>query len=111
LMAASELETVARLGLPLVIVVYNDSAYGAEVHHFGRHDEDLGFVAFPDVDFASIARGYGLAGATVRSAAGLAAVRQWAAGPREPAIVIDLNVTTGQPSWWLADAFKAEAKP
>ena len=35
LMGASELETVARLGLPMVVVVYNDAAYGAEVHHFG----------------------------------------------------------------------------
>src|SRR5690242_21442875 len=29
------LETVVRLGLPMVIVVYDDEAYGAEVHHFG----------------------------------------------------------------------------
>jgi hypothetical protein len=35
LMGISELETVVRLGIPLVVVVYNDAAYGAEVHHFG----------------------------------------------------------------------------
>lgn len=35
LMGASELETVARLGLPMVVVVYDDEAYGAEVHHVG----------------------------------------------------------------------------
>src|SRR5262249_46681039 len=35
LMGVSELETVVRLGLPMVIVVYDDRAYGAEVHHFG----------------------------------------------------------------------------
>ena len=35
LMAIAELETAVRLGLGLVIVVYNDHAYGAEVHHFG----------------------------------------------------------------------------
>ena len=34
LMGISELETVVRLGLPMVIVVYDDDAYGAEVHHF-----------------------------------------------------------------------------
>ena len=38
LMSASELETVVRLGLPMVVVVYNDAAYGAEVHHFGPQD-------------------------------------------------------------------------
>ena len=36
LMAAAELDTVRRLGLPMVAIVYNDAAYGAEVHHFDR---------------------------------------------------------------------------
>ncbi|MET0915922.1 MAG: thiamine pyrophosphate-binding protein, partial [Jiangellaceae bacterium] len=34
LMAAAEFDTVRRLGLPMVAIVYNDAAYGAEVHHF-----------------------------------------------------------------------------
>ena len=34
LMALPELETLGRLGLPLLVVVYDDAAYGAEVHHF-----------------------------------------------------------------------------
>lgn len=108
LMGISEMETVARLRLPMVILVYNDSAYGAEVHHFGRHDTDDGFVSFPDVDFASIARGYGLVGVTMRSAADVAAVQEWVDGPRDAALVVDIKVTTAEPSWWLADAFKAE---
>ena len=35
LMALGELETAARYRLPMLVVVYNDAAYGAEVHHFG----------------------------------------------------------------------------
>ncbi|MGH3356771.1 MAG: thiamine pyrophosphate-binding protein, partial [Nocardioidaceae bacterium] len=35
MMSIAELDTVRRLGLPMVVVVYNDDAYGAEVHHFG----------------------------------------------------------------------------
>src|SRR5258708_30569385 len=35
LMGISELETVVRLGLAMVIVVYDDAAYGAEAHPFG----------------------------------------------------------------------------
>jgi hypothetical protein len=31
--AAAELDTVRRLALPMVIVVHNDDAYGAEVHY------------------------------------------------------------------------------
>jgi thiamine pyrophosphate-dependent acetolactate synthase large subunit-like protein len=32
LMGLADLETVARLGLRMVVVVYNDGAYGAEMH-------------------------------------------------------------------------------
>lgn len=34
-MSAAELDTVRRLGRPMVVVVHDDEAYGAEVHHFG----------------------------------------------------------------------------
>src|SRR5207244_7442895 len=35
LIGLSDFETVARLGLRMLIVVYNAAAYGAEAHHFG----------------------------------------------------------------------------
>ena len=50
LMGVSELDTVVRLGLPMVVVVYNDDGYGAEVHHFGPDGYDLGTVVFPETD-------------------------------------------------------------
>ena len=34
LMSLPDLETLGRLKLNMVVVVYNDAAYGAEVHHF-----------------------------------------------------------------------------
>src|SRR6185437_5902704 len=63
----ADLETVARLRLRMLIVIYNDAAYGAEVHHFGPHGHPLGIVQFPDVDFAALARAVGLRGVTVRT--------------------------------------------
>ncbi|MCX5043813.1 thiamine pyrophosphate-binding protein [Aldersonia sp. NBC_00410] len=105
LMSIAELETVVRIGLPMLIVVYNDQAYGAEIHHFGA-DTDLGAVTFPDTDIAAIARGYGAAGATVRTVADLAAVRDWrSAGPTGP-LVIDAKIANDGGSWWLAEAFR-----
>ena len=47
LMGVSELETVVRLGLPMVIVVYDDEAYGAEVHHFGPDGHRAGHRHVP----------------------------------------------------------------
>lgn len=59
-MGISELETLVRLRIPMVVVVYNDHGYGAEVHHFA--DADHTAVTFPDTDIAAIARGYGADG-------------------------------------------------
>ncbi|WP_143263134.1 thiamine pyrophosphate-binding protein, partial [Amycolatopsis pretoriensis] len=103
-MALSELDTAVRLGLPLVVIVYNDAAYGAEVHHFG--DADMTTVRFPDSDLAAIGRGFGADGVTVRSAEDLFAVREWLAGPRDAPLVIDAKIADDGGSWWLAEAFK-----
>ena len=106
LMGASELETVVRLGLPMLIVIYNDEAYGAEVHHFGPHGHDLSTVRFPPTDIAAIGRGYGMEAVSVTCAEDLTAVRDWlASGPTGP-MLIDAKVTGEEPSWWLEEAFR-----
>src|SRR5262249_17017084 len=104
LMSAAELTTAVRLGLPLVVVVYNDAASGAEVHHFGRHGHPLDIVRFPDEDLAAIGRGFGCAGATVRSRDDLGAVADWLAGARRQPLVIDAKVASSHASWWLEEA-------
>jgi thiamine pyrophosphate-dependent acetolactate synthase large subunit-like protein len=105
-MGAAELETVVRLGLPMVVVVYNDAAYGAEVHHFGPEGAPLDTVRFPDTDFAALARGLGFEAVTVRSPGDLAPVGDWVAGPRTAPLLIDAKVAADQPSWWLEEAFR-----
>ncbi|MFE6902589.1 thiamine pyrophosphate-binding protein [Streptomyces sp. NPDC057717] len=106
LMSAVELDTVRRLGLPMVVVVYNDDAYGAEVHHFRSGEFPLDTVVFPPTDIAAIARGYGFEAVTVRTLADLEPVRDWAAGPRSAPLLIDAKVTAEHGSWWLEEAFK-----
>jgi acetolactate synthase I/II/III large subunit len=106
LMGVSELETVVRLGIPMVVIVYDDEAYGAEVHHFGPDGDPLDTVRFPPTDIAAIGRGFGFEGVTVRSAGDLAAVRDWVDGPRERPLLIDAKVTSARGSWWLEEAFR-----
>jgi thiamine pyrophosphate-dependent acetolactate synthase large subunit-like protein len=105
LMGVSELDTVVRLGLPMVVVVYNDDGYGAEVHHFGPDGHDLGTVVFPDTDIAAIARGFGFAAATVRTVADLDVLRHWLSGDRSAPLLLDAKVVNDEPSWWLEEAF------
>jgi thiamine pyrophosphate-dependent acetolactate synthase large subunit-like protein len=106
LMAAGELETVARLGLPMLVVVYNDAAYGAEVHHFGPDGEPLDTVSFPDTDFAALGRAVGADGVTVRRVDDLAAVERWIA-QRERPMVVDAKVTPTVVAGWLHEAFRS----
>ena len=106
LMGISELETAVRLGLDLLAVVYDDEAYGAEVHHFGPDGHPVEHVTFPPADLAAIGRGFGCDGVTVRAPGDLAAVADWINGPRDRPLVVDAKVTRGQPSWWLAEAFR-----
>ncbi|MFI6235827.1 thiamine pyrophosphate-binding protein [Micromonospora sp. NPDC050784] len=105
-MSATELVTAVRLALPLVVVIYDDAAYGAEVHHFGPDGHPLETVTFPETDLAAIARGYGCDGLTVRTVDDLAPLRHWLAGPRTRPMVIDAKVSAARGSWWLEEAFR-----
>jgi thiamine pyrophosphate-dependent acetolactate synthase large subunit-like protein len=106
LMGISELETAVRLGLDLLVVVYDDEAYGAEVHHFGPQGHPVDTVTFPPADIAAIGAGFGCAAATVRGLADLAPVADWLSGSRDRPMVVDAKVTRAGPSWWLAEAFR-----
>jgi thiamine pyrophosphate-dependent acetolactate synthase large subunit-like protein len=106
LMGISELETVVRLGLPMVIVVYDDEAYGAEVHHFGPDGHPVDTVRFPPTKIARIGRGFGCDAVTVRRRRDLRAVTAWLDGPRTAPLMIDAKVTSSHGSWWLEEAFR-----
>ncbi len=99
LMGVAELETLVRLGLPMLVVVYNDASYGAEEHFFGPDGYPTDIVTFPETDIASIARGFGCDGLTVRSREDFDAVAaRLDAGLTRP-LVIDAKVV-GFSSWW-----------
>jgi acetolactate synthase I/II/III large subunit len=106
LMSITELETAVREQLGLLIVVYNDAAYGAEVHHFGPSGDDLATVTFPDTDIAAIARGFGCEAATVRTPEDLKVLAPWLAGARDRPLLLDAKVVADEASWWLEEAFR-----
>jgi thiamine pyrophosphate-dependent acetolactate synthase large subunit-like protein len=106
LMGLSELETAARLRPRLLIAVYNDAAYGAEVHHFGPQGAALDVVRFPDTDLAALARGAGLEAATVRCAQDLAVVRDWLERGSPTPLLLDTKVVPTVVAEWLEEAFR-----
>ena len=106
LMALGELESVARLGLRLVVVVYDDSAYGAEVHHFGPQGHPVDLVQFPEVDFAALARAAGFCAAPVRRVEDLEALTAWLEAGRPAPLLLDAKVVPTVVAEWLEEAFR-----
>jgi thiamine pyrophosphate-dependent acetolactate synthase large subunit-like protein len=105
-MALAELETAARLKLTLLVVIYDDAAYGAEVHHFAPMGHDVSLVRFPDADLAGIAQAAGAKAATVRRTEDLAVVEEWLVNPHGP-LVLDVKVNPTICAEWLEEAFRA----
>jgi thiamine pyrophosphate-dependent acetolactate synthase large subunit-like protein len=109
LMGVAELETAVRLGLGMLVVVYDDEAYGAEVHHFGPDGHPLDTVTFPPADLAEIGRGFGCSALTVRRREDLAPLAEWLAGPRDRPLVVHAKVTGHRAAWWLEEAFRGHS--
>jgi thiamine pyrophosphate-dependent acetolactate synthase large subunit-like protein len=108
-MALGELETAARLGIDnLIVLIYDDAAYGAEVHHFEPMGHDVALVRFADADLAGLATAAGCEGRTVRTVEDLRPVEDWLehTGNRRP-LVLDAKVNPNVCAEWLEEAFRA----
>ena len=80
LMALADLETAVRVAAGRgVAVVWNDAAYGAEVHLYGLKGLAEQPMLIPQVDFAALAAGVGAEGVVVRTLDDLERLATWAA--------------------------------
>lgn len=87
LMTLGELETVAREGIPLVMFLMNDCAYGAELHFLKERGAPVGLSVFPDIDYAPVAEAFGFETATVRTLDELRALAPMLENPEGPIFV------------------------
>ncbi|NKY40453.1 thiamine pyrophosphate-dependent enzyme, partial [Cellulomonas septica] len=98
LMALADLESAVRVaGGRGMAVVWNDAAYGAEVHVYGRKGLVREPMLIPAVDFAGLATAVGAHGVTVRTLDDLDDLADWAARPaaERPFLLLDLVVSPG----------------
>lgn len=87
LMNVQELETARRLGLPFVVLVWTDGAYGLiEMHQRTRYKRVSG-TRFGNPDLVALARSFGIEGLRVQTAGDLPAVLKKALAARGPVIV------------------------
>src|SRR5262245_13348308 len=98
LMTMGELETVVREDLPLVIVLMNDCAYGAELHFLKMRDLPVAKSVFADVDYAPVAEAFGFQAATIRTLDDLQKAASMLARPGGPVFLdCKLNAAVAAP--------------
>jgi acetolactate synthase-1/2/3 large subunit len=109
-MSVGELETISRLGLPITIIQCSNGSFGwiKELQHL-YHDDRYFSVDFNTVDYAAIARGFGMEAAHVSEPADLAAAlrRALAAdGPYFLDLATESPITETPPvaAWTAAEA-------
>jgi thiamine pyrophosphate-dependent acetolactate synthase large subunit-like protein len=105
MMSLGELDTAVRYELPILIIVYNDAAYGAELHFLrmsGIDDREARFEV-PALD--RIARAMGAQGHAIRSIDDLTALAPELADIKGP-MLLDCRVTDRVRAVWLEEAFQ-----
>jgi acetolactate synthase-1/2/3 large subunit len=103
LMTLGELETAARMGQRIVVLVLNDCAYGAEMHFLKLNDLASNGVTFPDVDFAPIAEAFGFETATIRRQADIENLATMLEAPEGP-VLIDCKINRAIAAPFLGEA-------
>ena len=103
LMGLPELETLIRVSHSALVVIFNDAAYGAEVHMYRPIVTDTSPAAFGDTDFAAMARSLGATAATVRTARDLTVVRAWHDAGCHGTLVLDCKVVPDVVAKYLSD--------
>ena len=92
MMHVQELDTAARYGLPLLVVVMNDEGLGAEYQKLSAHhlDPELAVIGSPDL--AKVAEGFGLRGRIATTVDALRdAVREFLANPGP--MLVDVRIS------------------
>ena len=95
MMNSQEMETAVRLGLNIVVLIFNDKCYGLirwkQMDHYG---ESYG-VDFTNPDFVGLAEAMGCAGYRVESAEQLPAILEEAFSQPRP-VIVDCPVDYGE---------------
>lgn len=88
LMNVQEMETATRLGTKIVVMIWEDHAYGLiawkQQTHFGKHTD----LAFTNPDFVALAESFGWDGFRVERAADLKGVLEQAFASERSALVV-----------------------
>ncbi|MFC0581412.1 thiamine pyrophosphate-binding protein [Micrococcoides hystricis] len=93
LMGLPDLDSVVRLADSAVVLVFNDAAYGAEIHQYGSQGLDETIMNIDQIDFAKLADGFGAQGVVVNTMADLDHVQSWVEEGARGTLIVDLRIS------------------
>jgi thiamine pyrophosphate-dependent acetolactate synthase large subunit-like protein len=103
MMSLTDLDTAVRAKAPLLVVVLDDGAYGAETYMLRKHGLDEALSRFDNPDIAGVARALGMAAYEADDGAGVRAALREALPLDGPALLrVRLN-----PEVWHEEVFRA----
>ena len=90
-MSFMELCTAVEREIPVLVIIINDAAYGAEVHDFRPLGLPVGIAQFALRDWAGIAKSMGAQAVTITELGQLDCIHGWAATAEGP-LLLDCRV-------------------
>ncbi|WP_125612320.1 thiamine pyrophosphate-binding protein [Specibacter cremeus] len=93
LMALADLDTAVHNIASGIVIVFNDAAYGAELHQYAARGLDEKAMLIQEADFAALGRALGADGVKVRALADLEVLRRWVADGARGLFVLDVAVS------------------
>lgn len=106
-MGLSDLESLIGAARSAIGVIYNDAAYGAEIHNYGSQRLTEKPMLIPEVDFSGIARALGAESAVIRSLGDLSALQDWIDAGARGTFVADYRITSTVRALWLTEWMNA----
>lgn len=110
LMALPDLETMIRTVKSGVVVVFNDAAYGAELHQYAVKGLDKTAMLIDEVDFAAIGRALGAQGVKAQSLADLNVLQEWVTAGAQGVFVLDIPVSQTVVADYMRESVEASSK-
>lgn len=107
LMGLSDLKSLIDAARSAIVVIYNDAAYGAEIHQYGSQGLNEKPMLIPEVDFSGIARALGAESAIIRSLEDLSLLQDWIDAGARGTFVADCRITSTVRAPWLSEWMKA----
>lgn len=107
LMGLSDLESLIAAARSAIVVIYNDAAYGAEIHQYGSQGLAEKPMLIPEVDFSGVARALGAESGVIRSLEDLSALQDWIDAGAKGTFVADCRITSSVRAPWLTEWMNA----